>query len=312
MRRLPPLPSLRAFEAAARMGSFAAAATELNLTPSAISHQVRALEAWFGRPLFARSARRVDLTEEGRRLQRDLTQAFDLIHESCSALRPLAPRRELAVHCAPSFAAKWLSPRIPAFMRTHPAITLQLTSSAQAPDLRYDRALQMAITYGAPSPQSAVEVQGLGTEWTVPLCAPRLLMPGPGRSPRDVVRLPLIDSKLNPVQWADWCRLNRVRLPDAARPSFDRGSLAVAAAADGVGVALESVRFAWAELARGDLVVLDGPAFQRIERETHFLCWRREERALPALQSFREWVLSELERAQAQPQAPGDRLQAGG
>jgi LysR family transcriptional regulator, glycine cleavage system transcriptional activator len=312
MRRLPPLPALRAFEAAARLGSFAAAATELSLTPSAISHQVRALEAWFGRALFVRNARRVDLTEEGRRLQGDLTQAFDLIHESCAVLRPSALRRELAVHCAPSFAAKWLSPRIAAFMRAHPAITLRLTSSAQAPDLRHDRTLQVAITYGAPSPQPAVEVQGLGMEWTVPMCAPRLLMSGSGRNPRDVVRLPLIESKLNPLQWADWCRMNRVRLPDAARPSFDRGSLAVAAAADGVGVALESVRFAQAELARGDLVVLDGPAFRRVERETHFLSWRRDERALPALQSFREWMLGELEKPQAATQARGEMVQAGG
>lgn len=294
MRRLPPLPALRAFEAAARLGSFAAAATELSLTPSAISHQVRALEGWFGRPLFARQTRRVDLTDDGLRLQRDLTQAFDLMHESCAALRPSEPGRELAVHCAPSFAAKWLSPRIAAFMRAHPGITLRLTSSAQAPDLRQDTSVQMAIAYGAPPQQATVKVQNLGSEPTLPMCAPRLLASSARLTPRDVTRLPLIDSKLNPVQWADWCGLNQVPLPDAARPSFDRGSLAVAAAVDGVGVALESLRFAQAELARGDLVVLDGPAFQRIERATHFMCWRRAERAQPALQAFREWLLEQL------------------
>lgn len=315
MRQLPPLPALRAFEAAARRGSFAAAAVELSLTPSAISHQVRALESWFGRPLFARSARRVALTDEGCRLQRDLTQAFDLIHESCAALRPPEQRRALAVHCAPSFANKWLSPRIAAFMRAHPSITLRLTSSAEAPDLRENTALQMAITYGAPRPQASVEVQSLGTEWIVPMCAPRLLGPVARRAPRDVVRLPLIESKLNPVQWADWCGLHRLPLPDVARPSFDRGSLAISAAADGVGVALESVRFAQAELARGDLAVLDGPAFHRIERPTHFICWRRAERAQPALQAFREWLLSELDRSPLAPlgvQAGADQALGGG
>lgn len=294
MRRLPPLPALRAFEAAARLGSFAAAAAELSLTPSAISHQVRALEAWFERPLFVRSTRRVALTEEGRRLQRGLTQAFDLVHDSCAALRPPAQRRELAVHCAPSFASQWLSPRLAAFMRAHPAITLRLTSSAEAPDLRQSTGIQVAITYGRPPERAGVEVLSLGPELTAPMCAPQVLPARGRRSPREVVRLPLIESRLNPVHWADWCRLNRVRLPEAARPSFDRGAMAVAAAVDGVGVALESVRFAQAELAAGTLVLLDGPGFRRIERETHFLCWREAERAHPALRTFREWLVGEL------------------
>lgn len=295
MRRLPPLPALRAFEAAARLGSFTAAAAELSLTPSAISHQVRALEAWFERPLFVRGVRRVVLTEEGRRLLDPLTQGFDLIHESCAALRAPAQRRELAVHCAPSFAAKWLSPRIAQFMKAEPSITLRLTSGAEPPDLHHGSGIQVAITYGQPSSQAGIEVESLGTERTVPMCAPRLLGEGAQPTdPREVVRLPLIESKLNPVHWADWCRLNGVRLPETPRPSFDRGSMAVAAAVDAVGVTLESVLFAQRELARGDLVLLDGPAFRQIERATHFLCWRRAERAHPALVAFREWLLAQL------------------
>lgn len=294
MRRLPPLPALRAFEAAARLGSFAAAAAELSLTPSAISHQVRALEAWFERPLFVRGIRRVVLTEEGRRLQPQLTHAFDLIHDSCSALRAPAQHRELAVHCAPSFASKWLSPRIAQFMQAHPSITLRLTSGAEPPDLRHSEGIQVAITYGPPPVHAAIDVESLGAELTVPMCSPGLLPAADALTPADVVRLPLIESKLNPVHWADWCRLNGVRLPDAPRPSFDRGSLAIAAAVDGVGVALESVRFAEAELARGTLVLLDGSTFHRIERPTHFLCWRHAERDHPALAAFREWLLEQL------------------
>ena len=294
MRRLPPLPALRAFEAAARLGSFAAAAAELSLTPSAISHQVRALERWFGRPLFERGARRVTVTDEGRRLLAQLTQAFDLIHDSCAALRPPAQRRELAVHCAPSFASKWLSPRLARFMQAHPSITLRLTSSAEAPDLRQSKEIHLAITYGPPPAAPAVEVESLGDELTVPLCAPRLLPSAEPPTPDVVVQLPLIESKLNPVHWADWCRLNGVALPESARPSFDRGSLAIAAAVDGVGVALESVRFAETEIARGDLVVVDGPRFQRIARATHFLCWRRSERDHPALVAFRDWLLGQF------------------
>lgn len=307
MRRLPPLPALRAFEAAARLGSFTAAAAELSLTPSAISHQVRGLEAWFERPLFVRASRRVALTADGSRLLHDLTQAFDLMHETCAALRAPAQQRELAVHCAPSFAAKWLGPRLPRFMQACPSITLRLTSGAEPPDLRQDTGVQVAITYGLPPERPTVEVQALGPELTVPLCAPRIAPGGRPLEPADVMQMTLIESKLNPVQWADWCRLHALRLPPAARPSFDRGSLAIAAAVDGLGVALESVRFAEAELARGELVVLDGPAFHRVERETHFMYWRRAERDHPALVTFRDWLTTQL----AASGTPGVRPESG-
>ena len=283
------------------MGSFAAAASELSVTPSAISHQVRALEAWFERPLFVRGTRRVELTPDGRRLMGGLTQAFDAMHESCAALRPPEQLRELAVHCAPSFASKWLSPRIARFMQAHPATTLRLTSGPEPPDLQHDTEIQLGITYGAPPERAAVEVQALGLEPTVPMCSPRMASRGAPITPQDVVRLPLIESKLNPVHWADWCRANGVRLPPAARPSFDRGSMAIAAAVDGVGVVLETVRFAESELARGELVLLDGPGFRRIERETHFMCWRRAERDHPALFEFREWLVAQLETGPAVP-----------
>ncbi|MDE2208252.1 MAG: LysR family transcriptional regulator [Betaproteobacteria bacterium] len=294
MRRLPPLPALRAFEAAARLGSFAAAASELNVTPSAISHQVRSLEAWFERLLFVRGTRRVELTPDGRRLLSGLTQAFDLMHDSCAVLRSPDQVRVLAVHCAPSFASKWLGPRIGRFMQAYPATTLRLTSGPEPPDLRRNTGIQLGITYGAPPERAAVEVQALGLEPTVPMCSPRIASTSEPITPQDVVRLRLIESKLNPVHWADWCRVNRVRLPPAARPSFDRGSMAIAAAVDGLGVVLESVRFAESELARGELVLLDGPGFRRIERETHFMCWRRAERDHPALSAFREWLVAQL------------------
>lgn len=303
MRRLPPLPALRAFEAAARRGSFAAAASELSVTPSAISHQVRSLEAWFERTLFVRGTRRVELTPEGRRLLGDLTQAFDLMHDSCAALRPPGQLRELAVHCAPSFASKWLSPRIARFMKAYPATTLRLTSGAEPPDLQQDTGIQLGITYGAPPERATVEVQGLGLEPTMPMCSPRMAGGSEPITPQSLLRLPLIESRLNPVHWADWCRIHRVRLPPAARPSFDRGSMAIAAAVDGVGVVLETVRFAEAELARGELVLLDGPGFRRIERETHFMCWRRAERDQPGLLAFRAWLVAQLAIHPAAPRA---------
>jgi DNA-binding transcriptional LysR family regulator len=294
MRRLPPFPALRAFEAAARLGSFAGAGSELHQTPSAISHQVRALEAWFERPLFVRSVRRVTLTAEGDRLLGELSAALDQIEDVCTALRPAAARSSLSVHCAPSFASKWLSPRLSRFMQAHPEITIRLSSDAESVDLRSHADIDIDITYGPPPARAGVVMESLGSEPTLPLAAPHLFNSSlPGR-PRDLLRFTLIDSKLNPVQWADWCKLNSLKLPPSARPSFDRGSLAVAAAADGLGIALETRRFAEAELARGDLIALDGPAFRRIERDTHFLCYRKTNEERATIVVFKRWLTSEL------------------
>ena len=294
MRRLPPFSALRAFEAAARLGSFAAAGVELHQTPSAISHQVRALEAWFERPLFVRSVRRVTLTADGERLSGELSTAFDQIEDVCTALRPSAARSSLAVHCAPSFASKWLSPRLSRFMQAHPTITIRLSSSAEPVDLKSHTDIDIDIAYGMPPARVGVVVEPLGSELTLPLAAPQLFNGAVPTRPRDLARFTLIDSKLNPVQWADWCKLNGLKLPARARPSFDRGSLAVAAAADGLGIALETSRFAEVELARGELIAIDGPAFRRIERATHFLCYRKTSGERAPIFVFRQWLTSEL------------------
>ena len=290
MRKLPSFFSLRAFEAAARLGSFTLAAGELHLTTSAISHQVRALEEWCGKELFTRQTRRVVLTMEGQLLLDKLTPAFDAIEDACAVFRPSDERTRLSVHCAPSFASKWLSPRLAQFMQACPDITLQLSSSAEPVDLARDGAVDIDITYGLPPHRDGVIVQPLGLEPTVPLCSPRLLRKQPVRGPLDLLDLTLIESKLNPVRWKDWFDLHGVRLPPRAHPSFDRGSLAVAAAVDGLGVALESVRFAEAELARGELVIVGGHAFEPLRREMHFLCYRRGDAGVRPVKAFREWM----------------------
>ncbi|WP_432240039.1 LysR substrate-binding domain-containing protein [Herbaspirillum robiniae] len=290
MRKLPSFFSLRAFEAAARLGSFTRAAEELHLTTSAISHQVRALEEWCGKDLFIRQTRRVSLTMEGQLLQDKLSTAFDAIEDACAALRPGDARSVLAVHCAPSFAGKWLSPRLGRFMQAHPDITLQMSTSAEPVDLQRDSAVGIDITYGMPPQRDGVVVEALGIEATVPLCSPELLRRHAVREPKDLLGLTLIESKLNPVRWKDWFDLHGIRLPARAHSSFDRGSLAVAAAVDGLGVALETARFAEAELARGALVVVGGEAFRTIEREMHFLCYRKGDAGMRGVKAFREWI----------------------
>lgn len=289
MRRLPPLAAIVAFEAAARHESFRAASAELNLTPSAISHQVRNLEAWFGRRLFDRAPRRLMLTDDGRRLLDELTPALDAIDDACAVLRPRARRSQLAVHCAPSFATKWLGPRLAGFMQAHPSITIRLSSGAEPVDWAKAAAIDAHIAYGTAPVGKGVVVEPLGPERTVPLCSPKLLPKGRRIKPDELLGLTLIESTLNPVRWADWCRLNGLRLPRRERPSFDRGALAVAAAVDGLGVALETQRFAEAELARGELVALTGSGMRAIERPLHYLCHRAGD-ASPERETFFAWL----------------------
>ncbi len=293
MRQLPSFFSMRAFESAARLESFTLAAQELHQTTSAISHQVRALEAWLGLSLFLRQTRRVSLTPQGQRLLIGLSSGFDLIEKACSELRPRDQAPGLSVHCAPSFASKWLGPRLGRFMQAHPALTIHMSSSAEPADLQRDTALDFDIAYGAPPPRPGIVVESLGREAVVPMCSPGLIQHCLPVAPADLSQFTWIDSRLNPVQWADWCAANGLQLPDRPRPSFDRASLAIAAAVDGLGIALESQRFAEIELAKGSLIVIDGPGFQSLGLETHFLCYRRADRDSQRLTAFRDWLYAE-------------------
>ena len=232
MRRLPPLAAVVAFEAAGRHESFLAAGAELNLTPSAISHQVRNLEAWFGRRLFVRAARRLSLTDEGRRLLDDLTPALSAIDDACAVLRPRQRRSQLCVHCAPSFATKWLAPRLAGFMKAHPSMTIRLSSSAEPVNLLKDTSIDVHIAYGAAPSAKGVVVEALGLEKTTPLCSPKLLPEGRRVSPQDLMDMVLIESQLNPVGWADWCKYNGLKRPRRRAPP-DRTRVFPCAAASG-------------------------------------------------------------------------------
>ena len=302
MRRLPSFFSLRAFEAAARWQSFALASQELHLTPSAVSHQVRALERHFGRRLFhRRNGQGVEPTPEGRVLAARLTSILDELEAACTTLDlGTVPARNsaqtLALRCAPSFAALWLGPRLPSFMARHPGIQLRMAATAEAVDLVRETGIDLAIAYGAASTQPGTLAEPLGTERVTALAAPGALAAlgeaGAGLPPG----LTLIESTLSPVPWDRWLALNGLATarPGGARPSFDRAAMAISAAAQGVGAALESTRVAAGELARGELVELGGGRFQGVELVLHWLCYRAAQREVPKIAAFRAWLLNEL------------------
>ena len=292
MRKLPSFFALRAFEAAARLESFALAADELHLTPSAISHQIRGLEDYFGLPLFLRRHRGVALTADGTRLAAQLFDAFDAIESACADLRPADSARTLAVHSSPSFATQWLGPRLPRFMAAHPDIDLSMSSSADPVDLLRHADIDIVIAYGAPLRSHGVSTEALGMEEIAPLCAPHWFKDEPDIE--TLAQSVLIDSRLNPVRWRDWLMLNgAARAEKRSRPSFDRASLAIAAAVDGLGVALESTRLAEQELQRGTLIVPSLGSYVPVLRETHFLSYRTADRRVPNIVQFRAWLFAE-------------------
>ncbi len=306
MRQIPSFLALRAFEAAARLESFVLASEELHLTPSAISHQVRALEEHFGRLLFVRRNRQVELTPEGGSLLRRLTPALDALEAACAETGRAPPAQTLCVHCAPSFASKWLGPRLPLFMRRHPGIAIRLSASAEPIDLARQEGLDLVIAYGTVAPRRGVVVEALGVEQVAALAAPDLARQCEPLDPAALLRLTLIESAVSPVRWGEWFDLNGLAPPAAApapRPSFDRAALAVSAAVQGLGVVLESTRFAQEEIARGELVLLGGRAVRPVPRELHFLCFRAAQRDLPKVLAFRGWLLETLgrERVDAAP-----------
>ena len=133
-QRLPPLRALLAFEAAARGGSFARAATELNVTPSAISHQIQTIETFLGLKLFRRSAGRVSLTRAGNAYWRRIESALQAIADATAEIAPARETDLVTVLSATSFAAKWLRPRLNDFLGTHPTVRIRLNTSTEPPD----------------------------------------------------------------------------------------------------------------------------------------------------------------------------------
>ncbi len=297
MRRLPPLARLRTFELAARLQSFAAAAEALNLTASAVSHQMRELEQHFGLPLFERRHRRVQTTAAGERLAQNLKRVFDALEAACAEVALPAQDEVLAVHCAPSLAIKWLGPRLPAFVAAHPALNVRLSTGAEALDLALAREVDVLLSYGAPpAPRPGIEVLALGAERLVPLVAPALKPPRI-RATELLQRLPLIDSTLSPLGWPAWFERQGLPLPPRPRPAFDRAAMAIAAAADGLGITLESTRLAARELERGELVELGAGVFEPVALELHHLSLRSSDRRREAVAAFAEWVIGQATAA---------------
>lgn len=284
-----PLSLLRSFESAGRTGSFRAAAEELGLTPSAVSHAIRKLEDQLGVSLFFRTGRSIALTTEGGVLFEMVSRGFEEIREGLQTVSTRASNL-LRLHSAPSFATQWLAPRLKKFFADNPGLDIRLAANTTYADFT-DNEFDADIFYGVPK-QEGLEAISLGEETVSPMCSPAIAERI--GSAEDLFDQLLIQSDNKLIRWTDWFRGNRLRSPEPQGPRFDRSFLAIAAAVDGLGVTLESTRLAERELADGRLVrPLDGIC-RDVRYRGHYLLYSRAMHNRPSIRIFREWLLKEL------------------
>ena len=292
--RLPNFSALRAFEAAARHQNFSRAAEELHLTHGAISHQVRALEDELGTPLFVRNGRHVKVTPDGLRFAHRLAKAFADIATAADALRPASASRRLTVSSIPSFAARWLAPRLGQFIDQHPDVEVVLQASGQLQDLVRD-AVDVGIRFGRGHYPGMV-VQRLMGDVYYPVASPSYRG---GRLPATPAELEQACLLRSVEPWTPWFRAAGLSL---AEPSggvmFEDLSMLVRSAVDGNGVALVRHVVAMQEIASGQLVRLFDIATPCPDE--YYFVSPPAAAAKPQVQAFRAWLLAEIDKFRQQ------------
>lgn len=292
-RRLPSLNALRAFEVAARLGRVNGAAEELNVTPAAVSHQIKSLEEYFGVPLFRREVRRISLTRAGETLLPQVSDGFDQLAAACSLLLSEEETGVLTVSAPPTFAAKWLVQRLIDFNEQHPDISVRLDGSVDI--ALFDDDVDVAIRFGL-GPYDDLYSVPLVKETVVAVCAPSLLNGDKPLSTPDDLRhhtLLHVDWEVpsgTKVDWTMWLKLAGVEGVDGRKgPQFNSEHLSISAAVQGQGVALIGEVHAREELASGRIVQLFD-----IDLPTEYHYWLVCPPAYldrPKVAAFRDWIV---------------------
>ena len=294
-RRLPSTQALICFEAAARHESYTRAAQELALTQSAVSRQITALEDFLGMALFRRTRHGVALTPAGADYARQIARQLDSMErDTLDAMARQGVGGSLQLAAVPTFATRWLIPRLPDFARRQPDITVHIETRTR-PFLFNDTPFDAAIYTGTPA--QAANWAGtrsvlLLNEDVVPVCSPALLGAKAQLSPAAVARMPLLQQSTRPDGWHQWFDAQKVDAPRArSGPRYELFSMIAVAAAHGLGVALIPRMLIEPELARGELAVAcDRPL--RAERG-YFLVTPASADERPALAAFREWLVAQ-------------------
>lgn len=297
-RHLPPLPAVRAFEAAARLGGFARASGELCVSPGAVAHQIKQLEEWLGFELFVRQPRSVELTEPGRRFFATAQAVLDELAAAASELRRWAGDKEVTVSAMPSLVTRWLMPRLGRFRERFPEVEVRVLASVPPVDFVRDR-VDVAIRLGA-GPYPDMDWVPLLEERFYPVCSPAFLgQHDPLAAPADLLELPLLHDEYEAripqqVSWARWFAAHGISLPSQrVLPGnhYSHTYLTLDAAAGGQGVAMASDVLAFDAVRAGILrIALDasvlGPYRYHLLRHPASM-------SKPAVRSFCDWLLDE-------------------
>src|SRR5262245_32440837 len=290
--RLPPLIAVRYFEVAARQLSFTKAAQELHVTHSAISHQIKALEEWLGVPLFRRLNRSIVLTEAGQAYVRPVREALEKLGDASRALKSREQSGTLTVSVMPSFAAKFVVPRLGSFRRAHPDIDVRISASDRLVDFARED-VDVAVRYGRGN-WPGLRVDRLVRENLFPVCSPKLRRgPVPLKTAADLLNHTLMhDSDWPESMWTRWLAAAGVKA-DQLKPalSFNYSSLMIQAAIDGLGVALAQEALVRDDLATGRLIRpfdVDMPT-----EYAHYVVSPEATAERPKVAAFRAWLLTE-------------------
>jgi DNA-binding transcriptional LysR family regulator len=290
MAFVPPTPNLLAFEAVARRRSFAAAASELHLTASAISHQIARLESQLGVRLFERSAHGVRVSPAGQKYLERVGGALAAIGAATDDLRQ-GVGNSLYVHSAPSIASLWLMPRLREFAHAYPEISLNLSAAHTHSDFALGQ-VDIDIRYGVPQWQDLV-IEPLFEERILPLASPNFIRENRLKRPEQLLAVPLIQSNVNVIQWSDWfAKFTDSPGPDRFSVQFDRAQMSIDAATQGLGVALESATLAGRHLADGRLKPVLGLE-RAVRLKAHFAVYPAQHSKRPPVEAFLTWLHGE-------------------
>ena len=303
-RRLPPLNALRAFEAAARHLSFTKAAEELHVTPGAISQQVKALEEYLGVTLFQRLNRALKLTAEAELSLPVLREGFDKLAEASNLLTASETDNRLTVSAAPSFASKWLVPRLGDYQETHPDQDIWVLADMELTDFVKD-SVDIAIRYGS-GEYPGLMVERLMTEEVFPVCSPQLMSGDIGlNTPSDLSKHTLLhdnspDNDESCPDWTMWLKAAGLDQIDGSRGlRFNQSSLVLEAAMGGRGIALAKRALAADDIAAGRLAKPFDLA-QPIEFAYYIAC-PKSKAVLPKVRNFLKWIRARADSERAAP-----------
>lgn len=290
--RLPPLTALRAFDAAARHLSFAKAAHELNVTPAALSFQIKSLEDHLGAPVFHRLNRAVELTEAGRALAPGAADGFATLSSAWRAALRTTNKSSITVTAGPAITSKWLAPRIFSFAAAHPDIELRFAASLRRLDFDRDD-IDVAIRFGVPA-DDGLYSKTVVREWVTPMMTPDLARTI--KTPadlRDITLLHQDDTSFldPPVDWTAWFKAMDLGTPPSGGPRFSQADHALDAALAGSGVILGRVSIAMRDVNEGRLV-MPFDLSMTMDAVYRLVCPSGTENR-PHIKAFLEWLEEE-------------------